>query len=347
MADIFISYKREDKKKAALLAEKLEASGWDVWWDHDLLGGEDYDVAIERELLIVKCVIVIWSALSVQSRNVKDEAKKGLNRNILVPVSFDGTEPPIGFGMTQVVSFENSNRINEEEYAKLYKSVVNKVGKHVDPHPPPGPKPGIKSRKYWWGALVTIGLGITIYFIVLNSQNRSNINPDKLQADTAAAITTEAFPEVNTQDNNTVSAQTEREKIEEFFKNQGRGLEPSRLMDTITYFRIKQITQNTVTVEVDYSYDTQHGAVYLGAWLWQLGKDKAGGGYQGVFLSSQVGTAEITITLSDIKSPISSEGLLVFMNEAYKAPFHARIFDFKHNWLPASSARPANGPSAE
>jgi hypothetical protein len=50
MADIFISYKREDKEKAGMLADKLMASGWSVWWDHDLLGVEYYDVVIEIEL---------------------------------------------------------------------------------------------------------------------------------------------------------------------------------------------------------------------------------------------------------------------------------------------------------
>src|SRR5688572_1147613 len=110
MAEIFISYKREDKKKAALLASKLQASGWEVWWDSDLLGGDDYDTVIERELNTARCVVVIWSALSKQSRNVKDEAKNALNRNILVPVSFDNTEPPIGFGMTHVILFQNENQ---------------------------------------------------------------------------------------------------------------------------------------------------------------------------------------------------------------------------------------------
>jgi hypothetical protein len=128
MADIFISYKREDKEKAAMLADKLMASGWSVWWDHDLLGGEDYDVVIERELADAKVVIVIWSALSKQSRPVKDEANKALKRNVLVPVTFDNTEPPIGFGMTHTIIFENKNQISDTEYKKLYNSIKKKTG---------------------------------------------------------------------------------------------------------------------------------------------------------------------------------------------------------------------------
>ena len=33
MSDIFISYAKEDKEKAGLLAEVLEEQGWSVWWD--------------------------------------------------------------------------------------------------------------------------------------------------------------------------------------------------------------------------------------------------------------------------------------------------------------------------
>ena len=33
MADIFISYAREDQPLATVLADQLEQAGWDVWWD--------------------------------------------------------------------------------------------------------------------------------------------------------------------------------------------------------------------------------------------------------------------------------------------------------------------------
>lgn len=176
MSDIFISYKREDKSNARLLAEKLEASGCSVWWDHDLLGGEDYDVIIERELKAAKCVIVIWSVLSIQSRNVKDEARKGLNRDILVPVTFDKTEPPLGFGMTQVVSFANSNKLTDPEYEKLYESVAKKLNP-VTPSPLPLPKKNSfykKNRFYILGGLIVIG--ILFIFLAIKQSGNSKQN---------------------------------------------------------------------------------------------------------------------------------------------------------------------------
>ncbi len=40
MADVFISYKREDRELAERLAHALEQLGFDVWWDFDLLAGD-------------------------------------------------------------------------------------------------------------------------------------------------------------------------------------------------------------------------------------------------------------------------------------------------------------------
>jgi hypothetical protein len=194
MAEIFISYKREDKKNAALLARKLEASGWEVWWDIDLLGGDDYDTVIERELNAAKCVIVIWSVLSKQSRNVKDEAKNALNRNILVPVSFDNTEPPIGFGMTHVILFQNQNQITDTEYKKLYESVSKKLQSHKTPPPPPVPPSFFKRYGIYILALVVILVGFLIFNLSQNNSSTGNKGtgyvPPATGIDTGSSIET-------------------------------------------------------------------------------------------------------------------------------------------------------------
>ena len=35
MSDIFLSYAREDKDKAAALAKILSEQGWSVWWEQE------------------------------------------------------------------------------------------------------------------------------------------------------------------------------------------------------------------------------------------------------------------------------------------------------------------------
>ena len=74
MADIFISYKREDRRVAERLSIALEQLGFDVWWDFELLSGDGYRKVIERVIDECGATIVLWSELSRESAFVIDEA---------------------------------------------------------------------------------------------------------------------------------------------------------------------------------------------------------------------------------------------------------------------------------
>jgi len=67
MADAFLSYARVDLPRARQFEEALERSGWSVFWDRELVPGEGFRRAIERELKEARCVIVLWSHTSVDS----------------------------------------------------------------------------------------------------------------------------------------------------------------------------------------------------------------------------------------------------------------------------------------
>ena len=97
MADVFISYAREDRPVAARLAHALEAGGRTVWWDREILPGKDFAELIAAELAQAKAVVVIWSPASVKSGWVRDEAHEGLERGVLVPVLVGVGKPPIGY----------------------------------------------------------------------------------------------------------------------------------------------------------------------------------------------------------------------------------------------------------
>ena len=47
MSDIFLSYAREDKDRAASLAKVLSDQGWSVWWDKEIPPGQSFDKVIE------------------------------------------------------------------------------------------------------------------------------------------------------------------------------------------------------------------------------------------------------------------------------------------------------------
>ena len=97
MSDIFISYKREEQPEAKKLVDALEREGWSVWWDPKLRAGEKFDDVIEKSLRESKCVVVLWSKHSVNSRYVKDEASYALKRGKLVPVAIERVDLPFRF----------------------------------------------------------------------------------------------------------------------------------------------------------------------------------------------------------------------------------------------------------
>ena len=74
MSRVFLSYARDDVDAARQLAADLGQSGHDVWWDRHLHGGSRFDQEIEEALKKAQAVVVLWSAASVNSAWVKDEA---------------------------------------------------------------------------------------------------------------------------------------------------------------------------------------------------------------------------------------------------------------------------------
>jgi TIR domain len=104
MSDIFISYKREEQVTARKLADALESEGWTVWWDPKLRAGEHFDDVIEKALNESKCVIVLWSSLSVNSEYVKAEATEALEQKKLIPIKVESVNLPFRFKRLHTLS---------------------------------------------------------------------------------------------------------------------------------------------------------------------------------------------------------------------------------------------------
>jgi hypothetical protein len=102
MADIFVSYKKEDAGRVERIVEGLRAEGFTVWWDHAIAPGAQWDQTIQRELADAKMVIAVWSKLSVDAPWVKEEAAIGKQKGKLLPVRIDEVDPPLGFGLIQM-----------------------------------------------------------------------------------------------------------------------------------------------------------------------------------------------------------------------------------------------------
>ena len=122
--DIFVSYAREDRACAARLADALAACGWRVWWDREIDVGADFAALIESNLEGAQAVIVLWSAQSVRSAFVKDEAGRAREASKLQPVRIEDVELPLGFGQIQTFDLIDCDTSGPE-----FDSLVEQLGR--------------------------------------------------------------------------------------------------------------------------------------------------------------------------------------------------------------------------
>ena len=144
MTDVFLSYSRADRPVAEAIARELQRLGVDVWWDHDLLGGDDYRRRISDILTRVAAAIVIWSRRSVESQWVISEAAAARERRVLVPVTIDGQELPIdfrGLHTTDLVSWVPGDRLPDI----LLKALADRLGRELS-YADAGPRSGAVAR---------------------------------------------------------------------------------------------------------------------------------------------------------------------------------------------------------
>lgn len=130
---LFLSYAHDDEARARRLATVLQQAGYDVWWDDMIEGGTAYAKSINAALEAADVVIVLWSATSVDSDWVRDEAALGRDRQRLVPLSLDGTRPPLGFRQYQFINFRRwRGRRNAHEFVALERAIAAAAG-HESP----------------------------------------------------------------------------------------------------------------------------------------------------------------------------------------------------------------------
>ncbi|QGZ95925.1 DUF805 domain-containing protein [Terricaulis silvestris] len=104
MADVFISYAREDRARAEQVARGLQALGLEAFWDTEIPPGQTWADYIEGKLTSCRAVVVLWSEHSTKSQWVREEARMGRDKSKLIPALIDGSQMPFGFGEVQAAN---------------------------------------------------------------------------------------------------------------------------------------------------------------------------------------------------------------------------------------------------
>ena len=132
---VFLSYAREDRERARIVASALEAEGWSVWWDRKLAAGQIFDRTIEEQLDIAVAVVVLWSASSVQSEWVRNEAGAANDRGLLVPAVLDDVPLPLEFRRRHTANLSGwQGDRADAEFRTLTQGLIAKRDSHLPSH---------------------------------------------------------------------------------------------------------------------------------------------------------------------------------------------------------------------
>jgi N-acetylmuramoyl-L-alanine amidase len=198
-ADIFISYARKDRERVRPIADELARLGYTIWWDTGLVTGEDFHERIEEMLEGARIVVVVWSRHSVDSKFVRDEARRAERRRALLPVFIDhGIDPPLGLGEIQASDLSGwlldpSNRAPFEQFAR---DVAAVLGREPSPQHLPSPPPPPSAAVPVWrrpiflaitGIVAAVGLVLGYLSFSGGSGGAREIVADSIPADSSVA----------------------------------------------------------------------------------------------------------------------------------------------------------------
>lgn len=101
MADVFISYSRNDRERCTAIRDALVALKVNVWSDARIGAGAHFDREIEREIAAARALLVLWSEDSVESDWVRNEARTGKEENRLIATQIGPCQLPLEFRSVQ------------------------------------------------------------------------------------------------------------------------------------------------------------------------------------------------------------------------------------------------------
>ncbi len=130
-ADVFISYRRDERARVRAIAREFEAMSLRVWFDAELRSGTAFDTEIDLQVRAAKCVLVCWSPSAVQSDWVRGEATIGRQRGVLAAALLEPCDLPSPFNLTHASDFTDGIDLESSEWLRLLDRVGELVGRKL------------------------------------------------------------------------------------------------------------------------------------------------------------------------------------------------------------------------
>ncbi len=129
MADLFISYSRNDRDRCTAIRDALVALKVAVWSDARIGAGSSFDREIEREIGEARALLVLWSPDSVESDWVRNEARTGKEENRLVATQIAACQLPLEFRSIQAELLPEGAESGDHT---AWLNVLSRIGELVD-----------------------------------------------------------------------------------------------------------------------------------------------------------------------------------------------------------------------
>lgn len=122
MADVFISYARDDRARVEILNAALRDLDLETWIDARLTPGVPFREEIVREAEGAKAMIVCWTPAAIRSDFVIDEANIGKARGVLIPTKLAPCTPPMGYGQLETVNLTDwDGALDDRQWLRIVK----------------------------------------------------------------------------------------------------------------------------------------------------------------------------------------------------------------------------------
>ena len=167
--------------------------------------GMSYSDVIEQELAAARCVIVLWSKVSVKSQWVQNEAAEGVARGMLVPALIDDARIPLEFRRLHTANLTGGTGELEDLLSSIAALLIRPDASPSIPSTTAIHSPALTNSGYI--AITATVILILISIAIWSKRDRSQGARDTAAATTAQATTTIASATTTTAQTTSTSAE--------------------------------------------------------------------------------------------------------------------------------------------